>query len=102
MRMEKYFQLHPYYVITSHAQLDSERGNYRLQEGRLVEVLLRACGVSKTGMAAKAARGWKKPGVKGVGEFARVMQEAGFDVGVEWHWLAGKGMWGTWTRSLAT
>lgn len=56
-------------------QLDSERGSYRLQEGKLVKLLLKACGVARDGMAAKAARDWKKPGVKGVGEFARVMQE---------------------------
>ena len=56
-------------------QLDSERGSYRLQEGNLVKLLLKACGTAREGMAAKAARDWKKPGVKGVGEFARVMQE---------------------------
>ncbi|KAL6769116.1 LIG4 [Auxenochlorella protothecoides x Auxenochlorella symbiontica] len=55
--------------------LDAERGNYRLQEGKLVDVFIKACGVARDGSVAKAAKGWKKPGVKGVGIFARVMEE---------------------------
>lgn len=64
--------MHPY-------QLDAERGNYRLQEGKLVDVFIKACGVARDGAVAKAAKGWKKPGVKGVGIFARVMEEVSLE-----------------------
>lgn len=40
-----------------------------------MDVFIKACGVARDGSVAKAAKGWKKPGVKGVGIFARVMEE---------------------------
>lgn len=56
-------------------QLDAERGSYRLLESRLADVLLRSCGIDRSGPLARAVKNWKRPGVKGVGEFARVLQE---------------------------
>ncbi|KDD74401.1 hypothetical protein H632_c1341p0, partial [Helicosporidium sp. ATCC 50920] len=55
--------------------LDEERGNMRLLEGALSNVMLRACALDRKGEAARALKNWKRPGVKGVGVYAEVLQQ---------------------------
>lgn len=56
-------------------QLDNKRGNYKLLESNLINVLLKAAGIDKKSKEASTIRNWKRPGSKSAGDFAAVLQE---------------------------
>lgn len=56
-------------------QLDRARGNYRLQEAKLIEVMLEAASMDKGSRAAAALAKWKHPGSKAAGDFAAVLKD---------------------------
>jgi hypothetical protein len=56
-------------------QLDNKRGNYKLLEANLADVLLRAAGFAKTSDEAKAVFNWKRPNSKSAGDFATVLKD---------------------------
>ena len=64
--------------------MDEHRGNYKLLEQKLIDVLLKALNLDpKTDAIAKMIKAWKRPGKKGdaAGDLARTL----YDVSV---WLA--------------
>ncbi|EFN52891.1 hypothetical protein CHLNCDRAFT_138420 [Chlorella variabilis] len=60
--------------------LDNKRGNYKLLESNLINVLLKAAGIDKKSKEASTIRNWKRPGSKSAGDFAAVLQENIFNV----------------------
>jgi hypothetical protein len=59
-------------------QLDEKRGNYKLQEQKLIDVLLKAQLMDpKSNPTAKMIKGWKRPGRKGdaAGDLAKVLEQ---------------------------
>jgi hypothetical protein len=58
-------------------QLDEKRGNYKLQEQKAIEVMLKAHHMDpKTDSKAKMIKGWRRPGRKGdaAGDLARTLE----------------------------
>jgi hypothetical protein len=56
-------------------QLDRARGNYKLLESKLSEVMLRAAGMDKKSREASVIEKWKRPGSKAAGDFAAVLKD---------------------------